>query len=150
MNKSVILKTYKQFDKADAYIIGFIYRDCLYMITLGKIPPRYTKVMRASVKNGRGLKLNLILSNKMKEQLIRKGAIPVGTSSSLDGEYNRGVEFEKFVYNLSNQTFRGKDNVPFYKAPDIIINDINYQIKFEGAQIVTLKTIKRLEKGLAK
>ncbi len=77
---------------------------------------------------------------------MRKGAICLGNEDILNGKYNRGVEFERIISEMNGQAFRGKDNVPFYVEGDLEINGKQVQIKFNGAQIVAERTLKRLQK----
>ena len=118
------------------------------MITLEEIAPRFTTVMYMSKKNGGGRKLQFVLKKAHKEQLIRKGATLIGNEEILEGRYNKGVEFERLISEMNGQEFRGKENVGFWVEGDLEINGIQYQIKFNGAQIVTEKTLERLKRGI--
>ena len=60
--------------------------------------------------------------------------------------FNKGVMFEKKIWELNGMEFRGKDSVRFYESGDITIDGKEIQIKFENAQIVTVPTIKKLQK----
>lgn len=80
-------------------------------------------------------------------QLMKK-AFEVGTLTELEnGIYNKGVMFEKMVYEFFGQEFRGKDNVPFHKAGDITIDGKEIQVKYLHARICYDKTLKKLAKG---
>ena len=71
----------------------------------------------------------------------------MGTLEELEsGEYNRGVMFEKMVYESNGQEFRGKDSVPFHVAGDITLNDKEVQVKYLHARICYDKTLKKLSK----
>jgi hypothetical protein len=80
------------------------------------------------------------------EQLIRKGAQVIGDEDMLVGEYNKGVEFERIISEMNGVEYRGKDSVPFYEAGDLNADGKEIQIKFNGAQIVVERTLKRLQK----
>lgn len=151
MTKETMIKNYRKFSAADAYILGFIYKHDVYMIEVAEIMPRYMRVEHESSKRGGCAKLQLRLPQNYQKQLLKKGAICLGNESILQGDYNnKGVEFERIISELNNIPFRGKDNVPFYKAGDIFVNGKEIQIKFNGAQIVVEKTLERLKKGLTK
>ena len=135
-----------KFSKADSYIIGFLYKGSVYAIEIDEIAPRFMKVEHESSKKGGCAKLQLRLNNVYKEQLIRKGAYMLGSASLLEGEYNKGVEFERYITEMNGQTFRGKDNVGFWVAGDIEIEGKQVQVKFDGAQIVVERTLIRLKK----
>lgn len=149
MTKETMIKNYRKFSAADEYILGFIYKHQLYMLRMAEIPPRYITKSHESQSQGGWENLMLFLTNPMKEQMIRKGAICLGSEDLvLNGEYNKGVEFERLVYEMNGQTFRGKDNVPFYMAGDINIDGVEIQIKFQGARLTKENTIENLKKGI--
>jgi hypothetical protein len=60
-------------------------------------------------------------------------------------KYNRGEVFEKLVYEYYNMSWK-KDNIPFTKSGDIVINAIHYQIKYEKATFVSEYTLHNMEK----
>ena len=146
MNKKTMIKNYRRFSAADSYILGFIYKHEVYMIEVKEIMPRYMRVEHESSKKGGCAKLQLRLPQTYQEQLIRKGAVCIGSEDIVKGEYNKGVEFERIINEMHGKEFRGKDNVPFYKEGDININGKEVQIKFNGAQIVVERTLKKLQK----
>lgn len=149
MNKYSIkrgMKLYEEFAKHDKTILGFEYKGQIYIVELDAICNSFVIVLKASSKNGGGLKFNCRkLNNNRKEWLIRcKGAKCIGSSDILVGKYNKGVEFERIVTELYGEKFMGKDNTPFYKDADFNHNGVGYQVKFEGAQIVAFKTLDKL------
>lgn len=146
MNKQTMIKNYRKFSAADAYILGFIYEHDVYMVEVEEIMPRYMRVEHESSKKGGCAKLQLRLPKPYQKQLIKKGAVCIGNEKILDGDYNKGVQFEKLVNEMNGKEFRGKDNVPFYMEGDIEINGKQVQIKFNGAQIVVERTLKKLQK----
>lgn len=146
MTKETMIRNYRKFSAADSYILGFIYKHEVYMIEVKEIMPRYMRVEHESSKKGGCAKLQLRLPQNYQKQLMRKGAICLGSEEILNGEYNKGVEFERLVSELNGQTFRGKDNVPFYVEGDLEIDGRQVQIKFNGAQIVVERTLKKLQK----
>jgi hypothetical protein len=146
MNKNTMIKNYRRFSAADAYIIGFTYKHEVYMVEVEEIAPRYMRVEHESSKKGGCAKLQLRLTNQYMEQLIRKGAQVIGDEDILVGEYNKGVEFERVISEMNGVEYRGKDSVPFYEAGDLNVDGKEIQIKFNGAQIVVERTLKRLQK----
>ncbi len=148
MTKETMIRNYRKFSAADSYILGFIYKHEVYMIEVKEIMPRYMRVEHESSKKGGCAKLQLRLPQNYQKQLMRKGAICLGSEEILNGEYNKGVEFERLVSEMNGQTFRGKDNVPFYVEGDLEIDGRQVQIKFNGAQIVVERTLEKLKKGI--
>lgn len=150
MTKETMIKNYRKYSAADAYILGFIYNHVVYAVEVAEIMPRFMRVEHESSKKGGCAKLQLRLPKQYQEQLLRKGAIALGSEDILNGEYNKGVEFERIITELNGQTFEGKDNVPFYVKGDLNVNGKEIQVKFNGAQIVVERTLKKLKKGLTK
>ena len=147
MTKETMIKNYRKFSAADSYILGFEYKHNIYYIMVNEIAPRYMTVERESSKKGGARKLQLRLKKEYREQLIRKGAICIGNENILNGQYNKGVEFERIISETNGQAFRGKENVGFWVEGDLEINGKQVQIKFNGAQIVVEKTLERLKKS---
>lgn len=146
MNKQTMIKNYRKFSAAEGYMLGFEYKKQVYAILVDEIMPRFMRVEHESSKKGGAQKLQLRLTNQHKEYLIRKGAKVIGDISILDGEYNKGVEFERWVFKQNNQEFRGKESVGFWVDGDITIDNKPIQVKFNGAQIVVERTLHRLQK----
>ena len=145
MTKRTMINNYRKYSAADSYILGFIYKHEVYMIEVDEIMPRYMRVEHESSKHGGCAKLQLRLPKKYQEQLIRKGAVKLGSEEILNGEYNKGVEFERIINEMNGLEFRGKDNVPFYTEGDLNIHGREVQVKFNGAQIVVERTLLKLK-----
>lgn len=142
-------KQYEMLTAAEGYIIGFEENGIVYGAYLDKIPRRYTRVQKesSSCGGGYGLYVN-VKSKKAKAELMKKGAVKMGTLAELENsEYNRGVMFEKMVYETNGQEFRGKDNVPFDVAGDITLNGKEIQVKYAHARICYDKTLKKKMKN---
>lgn len=151
MTKENAIRYYRKFSGADAYILGFIYKHELYVITVNEIMPRFMRVERSSAKKGAHEKLQFRLNNQYKEQLIRKGAQKIGTETDLlEIPNNKGVSFERMVYRMNGQEPREKDNIRFTEGGDINVNGVEYQVKLEGAQIVEFKTLNKIQKEMRK
>ena len=148
MTKETMIRNYRKFSAADSYILGFEYKHQIYMVEVNEIMPRYMTVERESSKKGGAKKLQLRLKKEHKEALIRKGATLIGNEDILNGQYNKGIEFERIVSEMNGQSFRGKDNVGFWVAGDLNIEGREVQIKFNGAQIVVETTLERLKRAV--
>ncbi|MCC8068752.1 MAG: hypothetical protein LIO71_03175 [Ruminococcus sp.] len=141
-------RDYERFTAAEGYAIGFHVGNDVYLAMLDKIPRRFTKLQKECSKNGgtMGLYIN-VKSKKAKNELLKK-AVKVGTLEDItDEKYNKGVMFEKLVYELNGQEFRGKDAVPFYQSGDITIDGKEIQVKYERARICYDTTLTKLKKG---
>lgn len=150
MKKDTMIRNYRKFSAAEEYAIGFIYKHMVYAIIVPEIMPRYMKEMYSSQKNGHKKKINLVLNNKYKKQLIKKGAECIGPEEILETEKNKGWAFEKIMCERCGQTWDGQDQRGFWECGDCEHNGRQLQIKFDGAQIVAETTLKRLQKGKAR
>ena len=148
MTKNTMIKNYRKFSAANAYILGFEHKHSIYFIMVDEIAPRYMTVERESSKKGGAQKLQLRLRKAHKEELIRKGATYMGGEEILIGRYNKGIEFERLISEMNGQEFRGKDNVGFWVAGDIEIDGKQVQVKLNGAQIVVETTLERLKRAV--
>lgn len=143
MNKRTFINTYRNYSAADSYILGFTYAHNLYMIEVNEIMPRFLSVEEASRNQGENLRLRL--KKKYKEQLLKKGAIMLGSADCLVAEkYNKGEIFEKLVTEYFGQTW-SKDTVPFWVQGDICVNGKEIQIKLDSATLMNTKQIARLK-----
>ena len=141
-------RDYERFTAAEGYAIGFHIGDDVYCAMLDTIPRRFTRVQKECKRAGGGYGLYInVRTKKAKNELIKK-AVKVGTMADLKGQYNRGVMFEKLIYELNGQTFRGKDNVRFTEGGDIVINGKEIQVKYEHARICYDKTLTKLKKNI--
>lgn len=148
MTKENMIRYYRKYSGADAYILGFFYKHDLFMVKMPEILPRFIKVRTASSRNGGGEKLQFELNNKFKEQLInRHGAIKIGKDTDLNEiQRNKGVSFERMVYRYYGLEPRERDNVRFTEGGDLRVNGEEIQVKFEKAQIVAFSTIHKIQK----
>ena len=146
MNKQTMIRNYRRFSAAEAYVLGFEYNKVIYAVMVNEIMPRFMRVERESSKKGGAQKLQLRITKPLKEQLLRKGAVALGGKEILVGKYNKGVEFERVISELNGIEFRGKENVGFWVEGDLEIDGKQVQVKFNGAQIVVEKTLHRLQR----
>ena len=141
-------RDYERFTAAEGYAIGFHIGDDVYCAMLDSIPRRFTRVQKECKRAGGGYGLYINVSTKKAKNELIKKAVKVGTMADLEGQYNRGVMFEKLIYELNGQTFRGKDNVRFTEGGDIVINGKEIQVKYEHARICYDKTLTKLKKNI--
>lgn len=143
-------RDYERFTGAEGYAIGFHIGDDVYCAMLDTIPRKYTRIQKECSASGGGYGLYINVSTlKARTELLKK-AVKVGTLADLEGDYNRGVMFEKLIYEINGQEFRGKDNVRFTEGGDIKINGKEIQVKYEHARICYDKTLKKLKKSVDK
>ena len=150
MTKQTMINNYRKFSAADAYIIGFVYKHILYAVQVAEIAPHYMRVEKESSKKGGHNKLQLRLTNSSMEELISLGAEIIGAEDMLISDYNKGVTFERIIYERNGLEYRGKDSVGFWVSGDINIDGKEIQVKLNGAQIVVETTLENLKKKAKK
>lgn len=143
-------RDYEKFTAAEGYIIGFPVDNDVYAIQFDRIPRKYTRVQKecSSCGGGYGLYVN-VKGKKVAQDLLRK-AVKVGTVDELidpNGKWNKGVMFEKMVWEHNGMEFRGKDKVPFFQSGDITIDGKEIQVKYLHARICYDRTLTKLKKG---
>lgn len=143
-------RDYEKFTAAEGYIIGFPVDNDVYAIQFDRIPRKYTRVQKecSSCGGGYGLYVN-VKGKKVAQDLLRK-AVKVGTVDELidpNGKWNKGVMFEKMVWEHNGMEFRGKDRVPFFESGDITIDGKEIQVKYLHARICYDRTLTKLKKG---
>lgn len=140
-------RDHERFTAAEGYIIGFPIENDVYAIEFDKIPRRLTRVQKECSKLGGGYGLYVKITKTDAKKLVKK-AYKVGTLDDItDSIYNKGVMFEKLIWERNGMEFRGKDSVPFYKSGDITLDGKEIQIKYLHARICYDKTLKKLSKG---
>lgn len=140
--KRTMIKHYRNHSAADSYILGFINNKMLYMVEVEEIMPRFLSVEQASRNQGENLRLRI--TKKLKNQLMKKNPVCLGSASLLTAEkYNKGEIFEKIVTEFFGQTWV-KDTVPFWVQGDIEVDGRQIQIKLDSATLMNTKQIARL------
>lgn len=145
MTKGNMIRYYRQFSGADAYIIGFEYKQNIYMVEVAEIMPRWLNVEKASRNQGENLRLRMKANERAK---MAEKAICLGHRDMLKAEkYNRGEIFEKMVTEYFGQTWE-KDNVGFWEQGDIRVDGRELQIKLDSATLMSTVLMHKLQKGL--
>ena len=139
MKKVTMLKHYRNLSGADCYLVGFTYDGKLWAVNLPSIPPRFISYEKASRNQGYGLRLRLKKAHK--EQLLKK-AVCVGVADDLtaDPKHNKGENFERIVFNRYGREW-SKDCTAFTVCGDIKVDDVEIQIKLDGATFTNEKTL---------
>ena len=128
------------------YILGFTFKGAVYAVTVSAEDiANYMKLDRAS--RGKGYSLRFKPTTAQKMSLLKDSQAICSVEFFLDTVsatiYNRGEIFEKLVTELNGQTWV-KDSLPFWEGPDLEIDGIGYQLKFEGATYMTESQMYRL------
>lgn len=142
-----LINEYNRLAYTHNYIFGFEYKGLVYAVTTtNEILPYILKLDKAS--RGAGLALRFKPTNAQKMLLIAKGAEVVGSAEWFKDEvesnnYNIGENFERIITERNGQTWK-KDSVPFTIDGDLTVDEVAYQIKYQGATFTNEKTLARL------
>jgi len=137
MTKEEMFARYVARDASDAYIVGFIHHEMVYIIKMNELPERFVKLNRTSSHHHGIRALRMKLTTADKESLLAAGAEIFGKAEILqDARWNKGQMLQKLIMERAGQTWR-PDNKPFWEGGDVVIDGVDYQVKFDGAQLVT-------------
>lgn len=130
----------------DNYILGFTYKNLVYMTCVkADIVSHVISLDTSSRNSGYSLRFKPTVAQKIFLLTSAKVVCSEKYFENLfhNSIYNRGEIFEKIITEKFGQVWV-KDNVPFTKAGDIKVNGISYQIKFQKATFATEKQLARL------
>lgn len=146
-----MVKARKALEAAEKTMVCFQMGGIGYAIVT-ELRDSWIKQDRESSKRGGQLKARIRLNQMDRAALMnRVGCIRLGTMDELTEAYaiayekaqgkkapkNNGWVYECAVTErLGGQTWE-PDSVPFWKAPDVTINGIGYQVKGDGAEWFT-------------
>lgn len=142
-------------ETAEKVIVCFQLDDIGYAV-ITELRDSWVKRDRESSSRGGKLKARIRLSQLDRAALHNRTTCRrLGTMKELTAAYaeaytqvkgkkaphNKGYVFEcAVIQRLGKQEWK-PDRTPFWKAPDVVINGIGYQIKAEGAEWFTEKSI---------
>lgn len=151
MKFSEMVKARKALEAAEKTMVCFQMGGIGYAIVT-ELRDNWIKQDRESSRRGGQLKARIRLNQLDRAALMnRAGCIRLGTMDELTEAYatayekaqgkkapkNNGWVYECAVTErLGGQTWK-PDNVSFWKAPDVVINGVGYQVKGDGAEWFT-------------
>ena len=151
MKFSEMVKARKALEAAEKTMVCFQMGGIGYAIVT-ELRDNWIKQDRESSKRGGQLKARIRLNQLDRAALVnRANCIRLGTMDELTEAYaiayekaqgkkapkNNGWVYECAVTErLGGQTWE-PDSVPFWKAPDVVIDGIGYQVKGDGAEWFT-------------
>ena len=157
MKFSEMVKARKALEAADHTMLCFQQNGIGYAIVT-ELRDSWIKQDRESSSRGGQLKARIRLNALDRAALVnRAGCIRLGTMDELTEAYaeaytkargkkapkNNGWVYECAVTErLGGQTWE-PDNVPFWKAPDVTIDGIGYQVKGDGAEWFTERCLQQ-------
>lgn len=153
MSTEKMISIYHLNSASKKYIVGFTRNGKLYYVTID-----FEKLMemlracKASSKRGGFNKVRIYVSAKIQKEWLANGqAIEIGNALDvISKKYNRGQMFEKVITENLTDTIWAPDRIPFYVAGDIVLNNENIQIKFNGAELTNEKCITNMLETMGK
>lgn len=145
MTLTTMITLYDLFAAAHLYILGFVLYGRVYYTMMDFTTIRqYFTLDHASTAKGGGAKIRLKVKAKEKRDLL-KVSTAIGLAEDLTGNgYNLGDNFERLIVERVAGKHWKKDSTPFNLSGDVTINGQEVQVKFDGATLVTEKTLMRL------
>ena len=125
------------------YLFGFAFGGVVYMATTGsEALPAVCTLDKASRGAGYALRFK---PNREQKQFLLANAQPLCsveyfTACVESSKYNRGEIFEKLVAEHFGQEWH-KDNVPYTAGPDLTIEGVPFQLKYEKATFTNEKAL---------
>lgn len=144
---------YKGGCRAHRFLLGFEDGGYIYAV----VPPEdliADRLFSRAQSTSHGLKQALALrrlKDAQKKRLIASGAVRVGTLEMLmsyarewsEKLPNRGYGFQWMLEDLLGLPQKRHDNIGFWEAPDLSYKGVDYQVKFDTAQIASYEDIKK-------
>ncbi len=155
MELRTMVNGYKTFDASERHLDGFTSDDFIWAYDcvfdgMGCV------LDRAAKSKGGAVSMRFKPTAKEKRAMIENGAFQVCTVEHFKEVYamlapiygnNNGHAFEYVMHEYVGQTWE-KDTLKWWEGPDMIINGITYQLKFEKATFTTETQLKKIIEGL--
>ena len=149
MNKEQMFNNYNSVAYTHDYIIGFVLKKRVYVLNCKS---DFVKELAKLDHNSKGevsLRLNLNANDRFK--MLDAGAICLCTEDEFNSyckanKYNKGDNFEHLIAERNGIEWAksGGAKIAFTEEPDLTINGVGYQLKFEKATITDEGKLKRL------
>ena len=148
--KDELIQRYTKLSAVHNYLYGFIYQGNVYAYATTTVEAILDK---ASSKNGGGYSLRYRPTAKQKAEIVEKAETKLVITEPEFMEIveglgykrpNKGEGFEKMIVEKSKQEWK-KDVAPFTERGDVVIDGIDYQVKFEKATFASEIQIARFE-----
>lgn len=146
-----LLTNYNVLTAATVYFLGFVLRGILYGGYFTEIPAAALRLDHESTARGGAAKIRIRFDKATKAALIAAGAVkPIGTADLLtaDPKHNTGDNFERVTAEMNGLPW-AKNSTPFWVAGDLEINGEQVQVKFDGAELVNEKSLRKARAATA-
>ena len=149
MDREQMFDEYNSVAYTHNYIVGFILKKNVYAFYCKS---EFIKKLSKLDRNSKGeIALRLNLNSGDKFEMLDNGATCICTESEFNAyckanKYNKGDNFERLIAESNGIEWvkSGGLTIAFTEAPDLTINGIDYQLKFDKATITDEGKLKRL------
>lgn len=143
-----MIKRYDNLAFTHNYLLGFADRGIVYFTLANSNALPYVCSLQTASR-GAGVALVYRPNKSQKEYLKTYNLTPLCSLKYFEelvanSKYNRGELFEKLVTEYYGQTWE-KDNIPFTKSGDLIIDGTHYQVKYNKATFTNEQILNNLE-----
>ena len=137
------------------YVYGYTYKKMVYFSFMEGLNGETCKFDRAS--GSHGIKVRFHPTNAHKVEFMKHETYALCTEEEWEAyveahkhgkQKNRGIAFERILSERFNVEW-APNNDRFNDAPDMVINGVGYQLKFQGAQIIELSTLAKMGVAVA-
>ena len=148
-----LFAAYRKNSVTSHFLLGFAYYGEMYVVEADyDLLYAVCKLDKASDDNGASLRYaptydkKFILLNhgahKLKDYTEKQFKADCEKAKA-EHNYNKGDVFESHIFHMHGQSWH-KDNRPFFTHPDIYIDGVGYQIKWERATLCNESTLANL------
>ena len=155
MTKGNFFRYYNKLAGCHKYLVFFLYGGNVYMSECDRIAPRWCGEAREShrknkageITGGGEQKWRMNLTRKHKEELLHKGAEIVCSKEEFENipYSNKGQKCEYWLHEQYDLGTYKPDSLRFDKGGDVVINGIEYQVKFENASLTNVRTLRKAQ-----
>ena len=142
-----LISEYNRHSFTHKYVFGFEYKGIIYYSFQNADILPYILCLDSASRGG-GYALRYKPTNAQKLLLLSDSKVLCSAeyfkSEVEKSIYNAGEIFEKLFTELNGQQWI-KDNIPFTKAGDIVLNGTAYQIKFNKATFINERQLAKLQ-----
>ena len=139
-----IYEIYNETSASHHYIVGFSFKGSVYAVEVnGAIPFNFLRETVTSSKRHGAVALRVYIRKALKMELLET-AKKVGTVEDLkaDARYNKGDNFERMICESFGIAWK-KDSTLYTEAGDLMVNVIQYQVKYDNASLRNEYTLRR-------
>lgn len=156
MTMHEVITAYENLAYTHHYIYGYVYKKMVYFSFVDGMTVDACSFDKSSSTGA--TKVRFHPNNTHKKMYMEHETYELCTEAEWEAyvdanrhgkQKNRGIAFERILSERYGITEWAPNNDRFNTAPDMEINGIGYQLKFQGAQIIELSTLAKMGVAVA-